>query len=67
MPDVVREALTEIEVTNTRILQEVACAGDWGAVYDILHCHRAHYFALPPRIREHLNNQIKDLMRERTE
>ena len=39
---------------------------DWNNVSDILHRYRQHYFALPPRVREHLNGTIKDLMQERT-
>jgi hypothetical protein len=50
---------------TARILQEVACADDWAAVDEILHRHRDYYFRLPPRDRERLNEQIKDLMRER--
>jgi hypothetical protein len=50
---------------NRRILQEVACAGSWGEVSDILHIHGSYYFALAPREREQLNTQIKDLMQER--
>jgi hypothetical protein len=52
------------EITQ-RILQEVACCTTWGEVSDILHIHSAYYFALAPRERELLNEQIKDLMLER--
>ena len=65
MRDVTREFPVEMEVTNDRILQEVACAGEWSEVSDILHRYRQHYFTLPPRVREHLNEAIKDLMQER--
>ena len=66
MRDAACEFLAELEATNRRILQEVACAEDWNDVSDILHRYRQHYFALPPRVREHLNGTIKDLMQERT-
>jgi hypothetical protein len=55
----------ELIETNNRVLQEVSCAADWDEVADILHRHRSHYFALTPMMRSHLNEQIKDLMRER--
>jgi hypothetical protein len=45
MRDVIRESITEMESANARILQEVACAEDWRAVYDILHRNRQFYFA----------------------
>jgi hypothetical protein len=66
MRDAACEFLAELEATNRRILQEVACAEDWNDVSDILHHHAKHYFALPPRVREQLNEAIKDLMEERT-
>jgi hypothetical protein len=51
---------------TARILQEVASgAHDWKDVHDILHEHADFYFGMPPRARERLNEQIKDLMRER--
>ena len=49
-----------------QILQEVgSSAQDWKDVHDILHYHADFYFAMPTRDRERLNNQIRDLMRER--
>jgi hypothetical protein len=51
--------------TNTRILQEVSCCEDWSDVEDVLHRHRDYYFRLAPRIREYLNNRIRDIMNER--
>ncbi len=51
--------------TNSRILQEVSCAADWDDVADILERHREFYFRLSPRIREYLNEKIKDAMSER--
>jgi hypothetical protein len=65
MRDVTREFSVEMKAINERILQEVACAGDWSDISGILHRYRQHYFALPPRVREHLNEAIKDLMQER--
>jgi hypothetical protein len=55
----------EIARTNSRILYEISCAKDWAEVGNILHEHRAHYYASPPRAREALNEQIRDLMSER--
>jgi hypothetical protein len=66
-PHYIREFSDDMIVveTNRRILQEVSCAKDWGDVEDILQAHRAYYFHLAPRVREYLNEQIKDLMNER--
>jgi hypothetical protein len=55
-----------VDGTAQRILQEVASsAHGWKDVHDILHRHSDFYFAMEPRDRERLNEQIKDLMRER--
>jgi hypothetical protein len=49
-----------------RILQEVASsARNWEGVHNILHEHADFYFAMKPRAREQLNEQIRDLMQER--
>jgi hypothetical protein len=54
------------DATVQRILREVASsAHGWKDVHDILHQHADFYFAMKPRDRERLNEQIKDLMRER--
>jgi hypothetical protein len=51
--------------TNQRILQEVSVCENWRDVEDVLHHHRAYYFSLAPRVREYLNERIKDIMNER--
>ena len=56
--------MTPVDELSERILQEVSAAASWREVITILQSHRGHYFALPPKLREHLNAQIKDLIRE---
>ena len=51
--------------TNARILQEISCCEDWSDVEDVLHRQRDYYFRLPARIREYLNEKIKDAINGR--
>jgi hypothetical protein len=55
----------EVVEENDRILAEVSCAKNWIEVETILHNHKDHYFGLSPRVREYLNERIKDIMSER--